>query len=331
MPLAPRAFTVDAAGWPWDAFPVKAVVIPRFGGPEVLEIVDLPAPRPGPGEVRVRVAAAVVNPVDAAMRTGGFGDGLAALPRIPGMELAGTVDAVGEGVTSVQIGARVMGIVMPFRPEGGAQAEQVVLPADSVAPVPAGASFAEAATLPMNGLTVRLALDLLALPAGATLGVTGSAGAVGGYAIQLGKVAGLRVLADAQPSDEALIRSLGADLLVSRGPRVAAAMRAAVPEGLDGLIDAAVQEATVLPALRDGGAYAALRGFAGKSERGIRILPVMVREYVRNRAALEELGRLAAAGRVTLRVAEALPVERIADAHRRVEGGGVRGRIVVLF
>ena len=163
----------------------------------MLEVAELPAPQPGPGEVRIRVAAATVNPTDIGFRAGRQASPhLAAMgvhPRyVPGMELAGVVDAAG----------------------GGAQAELVVVPSASVTRVPAGTSLEAAATLPMNGLTVRLALDLLALRPGQTLGVTG---AVGGYAVQLGANEGLRVIAIAGLGDEALVRGLGAAVFIPRG------------------------------------------------------------------------------------------------------------------
>ncbi len=180
---------------------MRAVTFSRFGGPEVLEMSELPEPQPGPGEVRIRVAAATVNPTDISFRTGRQATELTQLgvlpPYIPGMELAGVVDAVGEGA-DWHTGDRVMAIVTPRRPGGGAQAELVVVPAVSVARVPEGTSLEAAATLPMNGLTVRLALDRLALYPGQTLGVTGAAGAVGGYAVQLGVSDGLRVIAVAR-------------------------------------------------------------------------------------------------------------------------------------
>src|SRR5262245_11041285 len=179
---------------------MKAVTFSRFGGPEVLEVSVLSEPRPGPGEVRIRIAAATVNPTDISFRIGRQHT-IAQLaemgvhpPFIPGMELAGVVDAVGKG-TSWRPGDRVMAIVNPRRPGGGAQAELVVVPAASVARVPQGTSLEAAATLPMNGLTVRLAFDQLALTRGQTLGVTGAAGAVGAYAVELGVNDGLRVIA----------------------------------------------------------------------------------------------------------------------------------------
>ena len=253
------------------------------GGPEVLEVAELPVPEPGPREVRVRVAAATVNPTDIGMRSGRRAEELQKLPSpyVPGMELAGTIDAVGPDA-DWQVGERVLAIVLPMRTGRGAQAEQVVVPADSVTRVPGPAtSLEEAATLPMNGLTVRRALDLLALQPGQTLAVTGAAGAVGGYSVQLGVADGLHVVAVASPEDEPLMRSLGASVFVPRGQAVAQAIRAAVPEGVDGLIDAAVIGRDVLAAIGDGGAYAGVRGFEGETERDIPIHRVAVSDYAR--------------------------------------------------
>lgn len=309
---------------------MKAVIIPRFGGPEVLQVAELPKPQPGSGQVLVRVAAATVNPTDLSLRSGMRRPDLPP-PYIPGMELAGVVDALGPEVVGVRPGDRVMAIVVPTRREGGAQAEFVVTPQDALARVPEGMTLEEAATLPMNGLTVRRAFDLLALPAGATLAVTGAAGAVGGYAIQIGKKLGLRVLADAAPADEALVRQLGADLVVPRGDGVGDAIRRVVPEGVDAVIDAAVQGALVLPAIRDGGQVAAVRAFHGEPERGIRIHQVMVTEYAHNGAALQELARMAGFGGLTLRVAATFPPEQAGEAHRKLAAGGVRGRLLIVF
>ena len=315
---------------------MRAVTFSRFGGPEVLEVTDLPEPQPGPGEVRIRVAAATVNPTDISFRSGRqlttaqLAEMGVVPPYIPGMELAGVVDAVGEGAPW-RAGDRVMAIVNPRRPGGGAQAEQVVVPAASVARVPDKASLEAAATLPMNGLTVRLALDRLALKPGQTLGVTGAAGAVGGYAVELGVADGLRVIAMARSQDETLVRRLGAKTFVPAGDGAIRAMYDAAPGGVDGLIDAAVLDAAALPAIRDGGKLATVRGFAGPSERGITIEPVRVTSYVHNHEALDGLGRLVAEGRLTLRVGETFPPERAAEAQRKMAAGGTRGRLVIVF
>ena len=315
---------------------MRAVTFSRLGGPEVLEVSDLPEPQPGPGEVRIRVAAATVNPTDISFRSGRqlttaqLAEMGVRPPYIPGMELAGVVDAVGTG-TDWHTGDRVMAIVNPRRPGGGAQAELVVVPAASVARVPEGTSLEAAATLPMNGLTVRLALDRLALKPGQTLGVTGAAGAVGGYAVELGVAEGLRVIAVARPQDEALVRRFGAETFVPSGDTAIRGLYDAAPGGVDGLIDAAVLDAAALPAIRDGGKLATVRGFAGPSERAIAIEPVRVASYLNNQEALDRLGRLVAEGRLTLRVAETFPPERTADAQQRMAAGGTRGRLVIVF
>jgi NADPH2:quinone reductase len=305
--------------------------VSEFGGPEMLRVHEVPDPHAGPGEVRIRVHAAAVSPTDTYVRNGARADMLRRdpPPYVPGMDAAGVVDEIGEGVTTdLSVGDHVMAIVLP-KGSHGAYSELLVVPAESVARVPAGASDAAASTLPMNGLTARLALDLLALAPGQTLAVTGAAGAFGGYMVQLGKADGLRVIADASPEDEALVRQLGADVVVPRGDDVAARIREVVPEGVDGLADGSVQQAKLLPAVRDGGGFAAVRGFEGETERGITIHQVWVRNYAREQAKLDRLRRQVEDGQVTLRVAATYPAEQAAEAHRRLEAGGTRGRFVI--
>jgi NADPH:quinone reductase-like Zn-dependent oxidoreductase len=186
-----------------------------------------------------------------------------------------------------------------------------------------------AATLPMNGLTVRLALDRLALLPGSTIVVTGAAGAVGGYAVQLAVEEGLRVVAIAGRADEGLVRSFGAELVIPRGERAAEAVREALPLGADAAIDAACVGSPILPALRDGARVVALRTFAGETDRGISVELVSVRRYLREAGKLEHIVELAEAGALTPRVAETFPLERAADAHARLEHGGLRGRVVL--
>ncbi|MGH8989596.1 MAG: NADP-dependent oxidoreductase [Acidimicrobiales bacterium] len=311
---------------------MRAVGISRFGGPEVLEVVELPLEEPGEGEVRVRVAAAAVNPTDTVLRAGFRGEMYegVARPLVPGMELAGVVDAVGSGA-GWRVGDEVVAIVVPGARGRGAQAEEVVVPAASVARLPAGASFAEGATLPMNGLTARIALDLIGLRPGDTLAVTGAAGAVGGYVMQLARHEGLRVVGDASDADGDLVRRLGADVVVARGDDVAAAIREICPEGVDGLVDAALMNQKILGAVRDGGTIACVRPFQGETERGITARLVLVAEHARDAEALAELSRLAGEGTLTLRVAQTFPPEEAGDAHRALEAGGVRGRNVIVF
>jgi NADPH:quinone reductase len=311
---------------------MRAVGFTEFGDPSVLKIVRLPIPSPGPGQVRVHVAAATVNPTDLGFRHGGrrLPDGVEP-PYIAGMDLAGVIDAVGPSVTDWRAGDRVMAAVSPWGNGGGAQAEYRLVSEDQLARVPDGMSLDAAATLPMNGMTVRTALDMLGLQPGQTLAVTGSAGAVGQYAIQLGTHGGLTVIGDAKPEDEELIRSFGAQHVVERGAGMAAAVRALYPDGVDAVLDAALLGPVVLPAVRDGGQLMAVRPFQGETARGITIHLVLVGNHLHEGARVAELADLAAKGVLKLRIAELIPAENAAEAHRRLEAGGVRGRLVLTF
>jgi parallel beta-helix repeat protein len=181
--------------------------------------VEVPEPVAGPGEVRVRVHAAAVNPTDTLLVAGVHAARMRDVspPYIPGTDAAGVVDQLGADADGrLAVGQRVVALVVPVGPRDGAYADQVVVPAASVVAAPDGVDDPAAATLLMNALTARLALDALALAPGQPLAVTGAAGAFGGYAVQLGRADGLRVLADAAPRDEALVRELGAHDVVAR-------------------------------------------------------------------------------------------------------------------
>jgi NADPH:quinone reductase-like Zn-dependent oxidoreductase len=200
-----------------------------------------------------------------------------------------------------------------------------------VVAAPAGIDFPAASTFLMNGLTARLAVDALGLAPGQRLAVTGAAGAFGGYAVQLAKADGLRVVADAAERDELLVRSLGADDVLARGERFAELVRTLEPDGVPGLADGAVQGAAVLPAIADGGGLSVVRGWDGHAERGIVVHPILVSRSATDTAALARLVAQAEAGVLSLRVAEVLPADRAGQAHRMLEAGGVRGRLVLDF
>ena len=311
---------------------LRAVVITKPGDLDVLEVADRPAREPGAGEVRIAVRAAAVNPTDIGLRARGGGGDLPA-PWVPGMDGAGTVESVGPEVDRLKVGDRVMAAVSPGRPEGGAQQELLVVPAASVVPVPDGATLQQAATLPMNGLTARLGLELLGLSEGDTLAVTGGAGLLASYVIPLAKQRGLRVIADAKPEDEELVRSFGADVVVPRGEGFTDAVLEAAPDGADAVYDTALLRRAAFPAIRDGGQIVVVRGWDGDEveDRGIRVRPVFVRTALERTDWLEELRELASAGRLQLRVARELPPEEAAEAQRLTDAGGLRGRVVIVF
>lgn len=312
---------------------MRGVGLYEFGGPEVLRVVDLPEVNAGRGEVCIRVYAASVNPTDVGLRNGSRAEALREIapPHLPGMDVAGVVDEVGPDTeTELAIGDAVMAMVIP-RGSHGAYRESIVLAADSVARAPTGASHVEAATLPMNGLTARQSLDQLALQPGQTIAVTGAAGCYGGYVVQLAKAEGLRVIADASPADEQLVRDLGADVIVPRGDDVAAQIRKVAPNGVDGLADGAVLRDLVVTAVRDGGAFVSVRGWEGNGERGITFHRTWVRTYDHRADLLDRLRQQAEEGILTLRVAATYPPEQATEAHRRLEAGGTRGRCVIVF
>jgi NADPH:quinone reductase-like Zn-dependent oxidoreductase len=315
---------------------MRAIGFDRPGSPDVLRVVEVPEPHVGPGQVRIKVRAATVNPSDVVTRSGLAHDRYREVvpPYIPGWDAAGVVDEA-DPDTGWRPGDRVMAITRPVLEGGGAYAEWIVVSGESVARIPAGADIAAAATQPMNGLTARLALGAVNPVAGQSIAVTGAAGAVGGYVVQLAKNAGLSVIADASPQDTALVAELGADIVVPRGDDVAQQIRRHARHGVDALIDGSLQQQLVLSAVRDHGSYVALRppALAGviEPERGITVRHVMVADHIHDTAKLHELAQLAEAGAITLRVARTLPFDHAAQAHRQLEAGGVRGRLVLTF
>lgn len=312
---------------------MRAVAFDAFGGTDVLHVADLPVPQAGPGQVVVRVAAATINPTDVMMRSGKQAAMMTALvpPFVAGMEFSGHVHAVGAGVQGLAPGQPVMGLVNPRRPERGAHAEFVVVPAASLAVVPDGVDLVAAATLPMNGVTALMSLEMLGLAPGSSLLVTGSAGAVGGYVSQIGSAAGLQIVADAKDSDVALVRELGATHVVPRGDGMAEAVRRLFPGGVDGLLDSALLGKSASALVRDGGVAVALRRSNPIDDPRLRCGYVAVTEGMSDTAKLVRLGELVKSGDLTPRVGRILRPEEAAEGHRLVDGGGIRGRVLLAF
>ncbi|MBC6459030.1 NADP-dependent oxidoreductase [Actinomadura sp. HBU206391] len=310
---------------------MRAVVVRAFGGPEVLEVADVPVPVAGPHQVLIRVEAATVNPVDLATRSGVLAQaGLMPARDMIGIgwDVAGTIEAAGPGVTGLVPGQRVIGLSDRLDVPLGTQADHAVLDADAVTGAPAGLSSAEAATLPLNGLTAAQALDRLDLVPGRTLLVTGAAGAVGGFAVQLAAARGLHVVAVAATEDEPLVRDLGAELFVPRTARLGEAVRALVPGGVRAALDAVVIGAAALDAVQSGGAFAAVvSGAAPPPLRGTRVFNHWIRA---DATRLSDLVALVEKDALTLRVAGAMPLDEVATAHRSLAEGGLRGRLVLV-
>jgi NADPH:quinone reductase-like Zn-dependent oxidoreductase len=311
---------------------MRAATFSEFGGPEVIRLINRPVPSAQRGEVVVRVAAATVNPTDTLMRAGRQAAMMSGLvpPFVAGMEFAGCVHAVGDGVTSPRVGESVIGLVNPRRPEGGAQADYVVAPAASVVGIDDTVDFAEAATLPMNGMTAIMVIDALNLPSGSSVLITGAAGAVGMYVIELAKLAGLSVIADAKPSDSDLLCKLGADHIVPRGDAFGPAVRALRPAGVDGLVDAALLGNRAAALVRGGGRAVTLRRASPITDQRLDVRHISVSDSTSDTASLRRLADLHRMGQLTARVGRRLPLAEAAAAHRLVEQGGMRGRVVLI-
>ncbi|UFU15252.1 NADP-dependent oxidoreductase [Curtobacterium sp. C1] len=309
---------------------MQVVGVETFGGPEALAVHEVSEPHAGPGTVRIRVQAFAVNPTDTGVREGQRETDTAP-PYVPGMDAAGVVDEVGPDVDGWRVGDQVMAMALPLSEHGGAYVEHLVAPVGSFTRIPAGTSIEDAATVPMNGLTALQILARAALSPGDTLAVTGAAGLLGNYVVQLAKQRGITVIADAAPKDEELVGSLGPDHVVPRGDGFAAAVRGIVPDGADALADAAVQREEVVDAVRDGGVFADVRGWEGNGARGIRFERIMVFSEYTSFDLLEELRQAVEAGVLTPRVAEVLPAARAGEAHERLAAGGTRGRFVLTW
>ncbi len=309
---------------------MRAAVVRRFGGPEVIEIAELPKPEPAAGQVRIRVAAAAVNRIDLSTRSGALAEAGLFVPGEQvslGWDVAGEVDAAGPGVTRFGPGDRVIGL-RDLLSEPGTQAEWVVLDEHAVAPAPASVPATDAATLPLIGLTADRSLALTGLRRGQTVLVTGAAGGVGGLVLELAAARGIRAVAVAGPDDRATVEARGATWFVPRTERLGPAVRAVVPGGVDAAIDAAVAGVAAHEAVRGGGTFVALVApFAPPPLRGTRVL---VQEVYADGARLAELSAMVDAGRLTLRVADTLPLADVAIAHERLASGGLRGRLVLV-
>jgi NADPH:quinone reductase-like Zn-dependent oxidoreductase len=309
---------------------VRAVALNEYGGPEVLEVMDLPEPKVGPDVVLVRSRAAGVNPVDYKMREGGV-DGRfpSHFPLIPGWDVAGTVETVGPDVSEFRAGDEVIAYVRRDHVQWGTYAELVPAPLRTLAPKPASVGWAEAAALPLAGLTAWQALTRgLELEEGDVLLVHAAAGGVGSFAVQLGRVLGAaRVIGTASEGTHDYLRELGAEP-VTYGDGLVERVRALAPDGVTAVLDLVGGEALeVSPSLlAPGGRLTSVRQPDKVKELGGRYL------FVRpDGGQLAELSRLVDAGRLSIHLHETFPMEEAADAQRLVEGGHVHGKVALTF
>jgi NADPH:quinone reductase-like Zn-dependent oxidoreductase len=307
---------------------VKAVRFHEYGGPDVLRYEDAEQPVPGAGQVRLRVAATTFNPVDDGIRGGYLRVPFpVTLPHVPGIEVAGTVDAVGDGVDGVAVGEEVIGF-LPMVADGAA-AEYVVAPAEVLTRAPSSIPLPDAAALPMVGLTAWQALfDDAKLTAGQRLLINGGGGAVGGYAVQLAKQAGAHVIATGSPRSSERLRSAGADEVVDH---TTTDVTAAVGEPVDVLLNLAPADLGALVGLvRDGGVVVntVVQTPAPADEaRGVRAAGVFVRSDAEQ---LAHLVALVDGGELRVDVDRRVPLAELAAVHAEADAGALRGRVVVV-
>lgn len=304
---------------------MKALFYERFGGPEVLELGELPDPHIGPDTLLVEVKAAGLNPVDYKIRQGHLARLIDTdFPVVPGWDVAGLVVQAGLDTPEYQVGDEVLAYVRKDVVHGGTLAELVSVPVRTAAHKPSGVSFEDAAALPLAGLTALQSVRRAGVAAGQTVLVHAASGGVGSFASQLAVLAGARVVGTAGPANQDYVRSLGAEP-VEHGDGLVERARALVPGGFDVILDyvgGASMDATG-DLLRPGGSVVSIADGRATQYGGQAI-------WVRpDHDGLAELAGLVADGRLTVNLAGAYPLERAVDAYRELEGGHVRGKLVV--
>jgi len=309
---------------------MKAVQVAAFGADQVV-VAEAADPSPGRGEVLVATEAATVNPADFAVAVGAVAGRLpwgAAPPYTPGWDLAGRVVETGEGVNRSVIGSRVVGFSLWFESLRGTQAALVALPVGNVVPAPDGLPSAQLTTIGLNGLTAWRGLADLKLAKGETVAVTGAAGSVGGFAVELAVARGFTVIAVVRDEQKKTALQLGATAAVSAGADgLAAAVRQVTPGGVDALLDCASIAAPALGAVRDGGKYATVT-VVPPAERGIDVFRSGGRM---DGPALTALVEAASSGRLHTPVARSYRIEDARAGYQAFGRQTGRGRLVLTF
>ncbi|MFE2971305.1 NADP-dependent oxidoreductase [Streptomyces sp. NPDC059340] len=310
---------------------MKAVRFHQYGDPDVLRYEDVEQPNPGAGQVRVRVAATSFNPVDANIRAGFMqGPIPVTLPHTPGIDVAGTVDALGEGVTGIQVGDQVIGFLPMAGP--GAAADYALAPAEALTPAPKSVALSDAAALPLVGLTAWQALfEHAKLTAGQRVLINGAGGAVGGYAVQLAKQAGAFVIATAGPRSSRRVTAAGADEVIDH---TTADVVAALSRPVDVVLNLAPVEPAHLDALlgliRPGGVLVNTTVWMPAptdEERGVRGIDLFVRSDAEQ---LSHLAELIDGGELRVEVAQRVPLAELPALHADAAAGTLpSGKVVV--
>lgn len=302
---------------------MRAMTIHQYGDPDVFQLEDLPVPQPASGEVLIKVHAVSINPVDYKRRRGWANQ---SLPVILGWDVAGVVEALGEGVTDFRVGDQVYGMIR-FPAEGRAYAEYVTAPVTDIALKPAGLSFNEAAAMTLAPLTAHQAFDKMQLSAGQTILIHAAAGGVGHYAVQLAKARGAHVIATGSAKNREFILGLGADQFVDYQERPFEQQISNVDAVLDTVGgDTLLRSFAVV---KPGGWLVTIAGQPDEAqarERGIQATRILVHP---SRPDLDHFSKLVEAGQLRSHVSLTFPLDRVADAHGAQETGRTVGKIVL--
>ena len=305
---------------------MKAVRIHSFGGPEVLQLDEVPVPQPQAGEVLVKVAAAAVNPVDWKIRQGY----LAAVFKQPfpialGCDYAGVIAAVGTDVTDVNVGDEVYGSISVQR--GGSYAEYIVARHSEYAPKPRTVDFAQAASFGVAALTAWQAFDAAGLQAGQKVLIHAAAGGVGSMAVQLAKARGAYVIGTASARNQAFVKELGADEVID----YAAVKFEDVVRDVDVVCDlmGGETQACSYGVLKPGGFLVSSAQPPDAAQLQAHNLRGQMIGMQPNRAQFEQLAALIDAGQVKPIVETILPLSEVAQAHELNQTGRTRGKIIL--
>jgi NADPH:quinone reductase-like Zn-dependent oxidoreductase len=310
---------------------MKAIRFHEYGGPDVLRYEDVEQPTPGAGEILIRVAASAFNPVDNTIRAGYLRDAIpVALPYIPGYDVSGAIDALGDGVEGFAIGDKVIGF-LPMTANGAA-AEYVVAPAGVLVTAPTSISLSDAAAMPSAALTAWQALfDDAGLESGQRILISGAGGAVGGFAVQLAKRAGAHVIATVSPRSRESVATAGADEVIDH---TNTKVTAAVTEPVDVLLNLAPIDPGEFKALvaliRPGGIVVSTTAWMSApadEERGVRAVDVFVRSDAEQ---LSQLVELVDRGELRVDVAKRVPLSELPSIHAEANAGTLRGKVVVI-
>jgi NADPH:quinone reductase-like Zn-dependent oxidoreductase len=308
---------------------MKAVRFHATGGPEVLRYEDADRPVPGAGEVRIQVAGSAFNPADGGLR-GGFLPIPVTLPHVPGYDVSGTIDALGDGVDGLAVGENVVGFI-PMNADGSA-AQYVVAPANVLVKAPVRIPLADAAGLPSVGLTASQALlEAGDLKAGQRVLINGAGGPVGGYAVQLAKRAGAYVIATASPRSGEIVKAAGADEIIDH---TATSVLDAVTEPVDVLLNLAPITpdgfAALVARVRDGGVVVSTTPTVttpGDEERKVRAATIFVHPDV---DVLSNLVALIDSGDLHVEIARRVPLSELPAIHQQAEAGQIHGKVVAV-